>query len=248
MTQARLRMFAGPNGSGKSTIKEKISAIDPQWLGVYINPDEIQKSVKETGQLDFTEYGLEVNERELFHFLSNSTQLLENDFEDIVRSLSFQRNSLSFDNFTNNAYLISALADFLHEQLIRSEISFSIETVMSHPQKIVLLKESRKSGFRSYLYYVATEDPEINISRVATRVNAGGHDVPREKIISRYYQSLENLLPAIHATNRAFVFDNSGTKADLIAEISYGKSLEVRNSVIPNWFRKYVLDKGINAP
>ena len=181
MTQARLRMFAGPNGSGKSTIKEKISAIDPQWLGVYINPDEIQKSVKETGQLDFTEYGLEVNERELFHFLSNSTQLLENDFEDIVRSLSFQRNSLSFDNFTNNAYLISALADFLHEQLIRSEISFSIETVMSHPQKIVLLKESRKSGFRSYLYYVATEDPEINISRVATRVNAGGHDVYREK-------------------------------------------------------------------
>ena len=34
----RLRMFAGPNGSGKSTIKE---VIEPQLLGVYINPDEI---------------------------------------------------------------------------------------------------------------------------------------------------------------------------------------------------------------
>ena len=239
-------MFAGPNGSGKSTIKEKISAIDSHWLGVYINPDEIQKNIEETNQLDFAEYDLKINKPQLFHFLDNSTQLLENGFEDIVRSLSFQRNSLSLGKFTKNAYLISALADFLHKQLIRSKISFSIETVMSHPQKIVLLKESRGNGFRSYLYYIATEDPEINISRVATRVKAGGHNVPKEKIISRYYRSLENLLPAIRATNRAFVFDNSGTKADLIAEISDGKSLEVQNSVIPNWFRKYVLDKGIN--
>jgi predicted ABC-type ATPase len=36
----RLRMFAGPNGSGKSTIKEGLL---PEWLGVYINPDEIKK-------------------------------------------------------------------------------------------------------------------------------------------------------------------------------------------------------------
>jgi pantothenate kinase-related protein Tda10 len=36
----RLRMFAGPNGSGKSTFK---SIIQPELLGVYINPDEIEK-------------------------------------------------------------------------------------------------------------------------------------------------------------------------------------------------------------
>ena len=36
----RLRIFAGPNGSGKSTIKEVISK---ELLGIYINPDEIEK-------------------------------------------------------------------------------------------------------------------------------------------------------------------------------------------------------------
>jgi len=36
----RLRMFAGPNGSGKSTIK---SIISEELLGIYINPDEIEK-------------------------------------------------------------------------------------------------------------------------------------------------------------------------------------------------------------
>lgn len=39
----RLRMFAGPNGSGKSTIK---SLLSPELLGVYINPDDIQKEIE----------------------------------------------------------------------------------------------------------------------------------------------------------------------------------------------------------
>lgn len=36
----RLRMFAGPNGSGKSTFK---SIIRPELLGIYINPDDVEK-------------------------------------------------------------------------------------------------------------------------------------------------------------------------------------------------------------
>lgn len=40
----RLRVFAGPNGSGKSTIKEMLQQ---EWLGVYINADEIEKSIRE---------------------------------------------------------------------------------------------------------------------------------------------------------------------------------------------------------
>jgi ABC-type branched-subunit amino acid transport system ATPase component len=44
----RLRMFAGPNGSGKSTIK---AVIRPELLGVYINPDAIEKDIRERGFL-----------------------------------------------------------------------------------------------------------------------------------------------------------------------------------------------------
>lgn len=45
----RLRMFAGPNGSGKSTFK---SMIRKELLGVYINPDEIEKEISDRGFLD----------------------------------------------------------------------------------------------------------------------------------------------------------------------------------------------------
>ncbi len=48
-------MFAGPNGSGKSTIK---SVIEPSLLGVYINPDEIEKDILQFDFLDFTAYRL----------------------------------------------------------------------------------------------------------------------------------------------------------------------------------------------
>lgn len=45
----RLRMFAGPNGSGKSAIKD---LLPKQLLGVYVNPDEIEKAIRDVGFLD----------------------------------------------------------------------------------------------------------------------------------------------------------------------------------------------------
>jgi predicted ABC-type ATPase len=38
----------------------------------------------------------------------------------------------------------------------------------------------------------------------------GGHPVPEDRIVKRYYRSLDLLMEAIKHTNRAYVFDNSG--------------------------------------
>jgi predicted kinase len=48
-------MFAGPNGSGKSTLKSYLPA---ELLGIYLNPDEIEKSINKDGFLDFGMYGV----------------------------------------------------------------------------------------------------------------------------------------------------------------------------------------------
>ena len=114
---------------------------------------------------------------------------------------------------------------------------------MSHPKKIEVFKNAQAEGFRNYLYFVATEGPEINLSRVRIRVEKGGHDVPPKKVIDRYYRTLDNLTAAIRVTNRAYIYDNSGAKATLIAEITDGKDIEIINSNIPTWVRKYVLEK-----
>lgn len=53
MPNSRLRMFAGPNGSGKSTVFNEIKLKSGLDLGVYLNSDEIEKSLKIKNQLIF---------------------------------------------------------------------------------------------------------------------------------------------------------------------------------------------------
>ncbi len=62
MNVPRLRMFAGPNGSGKSTIK---SVVSPELLGVYLNPDEIEKENRDRDFLDLRAYGVEATREEI---------------------------------------------------------------------------------------------------------------------------------------------------------------------------------------
>lgn len=146
-------------------------------------------------------------------------------------------------NVEINSYFASVTADFIRRQLLLFGYSFSFETVMSSPDKIEFLLKARQQNYRTYLYYVATDDPEINISRVRRRVKTGRHDVPKNKIISRYYRSLDLLTEAVKHSNRAYIFDNSGKKSFLIAEVTNAETLEIKTTSLPLWCKKYLLDK-----
>ena len=150
---------------------------------------------------------------------------------------------LSFFAVSVNAYFASVAADFIRQKLLQAKTSFTFETVMSSPDKVALLHKAQQYGYRTYLYYVATEDPEINISRVRYRVKMGGHPVPVDKIVSRYFRSLDLLREAIRYSNRAYIFDNSGSQQVFVAEITEGHQLELKTEKIPNWFKHAVLDK-----
>ncbi len=68
----RMRIFAGPNGSGKSTIKDTLPAA---WLGVYINADDIEKSLREQDVLALDTFEVTASSEELFGFLQNASLL-----------------------------------------------------------------------------------------------------------------------------------------------------------------------------
>ena len=116
---------------------------------------------------------------------------------------------------------------------------------MSSADKLQTLAQaqSQSYGFRTYLYYVATEDPFINLSRIQHRVRMGGHKVPEVKVIERYYRSLDLLLGAIRLSDRAYIFDNSGESKVWVAEITDGTTLELKTNQIPAWVKRFVLDK-----
>lgn len=237
-------MFAGPNGSGKSTLK---SYLTPNLLGVYLNPDEMEMEIRRQGFMDFSAYGIHATEEEIRNFFTGSAFLKELGFASEAAQLGFAIGRVNFGMVKVNSYFASVGADFLRQKLLEQKISFTFETVMSHFGKVDLLVQAQAAGYRTYLYFVATDDPAINISRVQNRVKLHGHDVPKDKIETRYYRSLDLLMDAIRHTNRAYIFDNSGDSADgrqtWLAEITEGKQLELKTEQIPAWFKRAVLEK-----
>ena len=98
------------------------------------------------------------------------------------------------------------------------------------------------SGYRTYLYYVATDDAGINAERVAARYALGGHDVPEGKIRSRYARSLANLHAAMQHLSRAFFFDNSGAEMRHLASFGEESGFEffVPAAERPRWFDDFL--------
>ena len=235
-------MFAGPNGSGKSTLK---SVLPKELVGIYLNPDEIEDQIRRESFLDLANYGLAPASEEALSFFTESTFLKDAGMATQAQGISFTQGRISFANVKINSYLASVAADFLRQQLLKRSVSFTLETVMSHPGKVDLLKQAQERGFRTYLYFIATDDPAINISRVRSRVAQGGHPVPEDRIVSRYFRSLALLTEAIRFTHRAYVFDNSTDSLDhtWLAEITDGKVLELKSDRIPSWFRRSLLEK-----
>lgn len=194
-------MFAGPNGSGKSVLK---SYLPKELLGVYLNPDEIEAGIRSDGGLDLGVFGVETTSSEVLLVFTGSEFLKAEGFEEAANRLRFSDGRLDFTDVTVNAYFASVAVDFIRKKLLERKTTFTFETVMSHPGKVELLKEAQRLGYRTCLYYVATDDPEINVSRVGNRVKLGGHPVPEDRIVKRYHRSLALLMDAIRHTNRAY--------------------------------------------
>ena len=89
----RLRMFAGPNGSGKSTIKDMLP---PQWLGVYVNADEIEKAIRTDGFLNLADFDVLADAAELQAFLEASTLLAKAGLLPQVKQLTVVDGKVGF--------------------------------------------------------------------------------------------------------------------------------------------------------
>lgn len=138
------------------------------------------------------------------------------------------------------------MVDFLRQRLLDLQVSFTFETVMSHNSKVHFMKDAQARGYQVYLYFVSTENPEIDTDRVAIRVREGSHPVLTAKVHERYYKSLKLLPEAIAISHRAYIFDNSGNRALLLAEITDGVSLTFCTDEIPDWFFEAYVDAAGN--
>ena len=100
-------------------------------------------------------------------------------------------------------------AEKLREEAVSAKIDFTFETVLSTDRNLNLLKKAKESGYFIRCIYVITSDPDINVMRVKARAYAGGHDVPDDKIKSRYDKALKLIPELVSICDIMHLYDNS---------------------------------------
>ncbi len=139
----------------------------------------------------------------------------------------------------------AAVADRLRADLVLAGKSFITETVFSDPvgAKLNLLEEAIAAGYQVTLYFIGLANPDLSGARVWQRVQAGGHDVPPDRLVRRYEQSLKNLASALSFVPETHVFDNSSSQKPyrLVLSTSHGVITHAAKRM-PTWLAPVVRD------
>lgn len=104
------------------------------------------------------------------------------------------------------------IAERQRETHLENMDEFCFETVLSTERNLNLLRRAKEKGYFIRCYYIFTVDPMINVFRVKSRVEAGGHDVPEDKIISRYDKALALIKDVVEVCDICHIYDNSEAK------------------------------------
>ena len=121
----------------------------------------------------------------------------------------------------------------LREEYLLKKGGILFETVLSAGDKLDYIKRAKEKGYFIRLFFVGTDHPSINASRIARRVMEGGHDVPISKIVSRFDKSILNCGLIASFVDRLYVYDNSVEFAEpkLLFRATNGKLEKVYTDV-----------------
>ena len=240
MSSPRFRLFAGPNGSGKTFFFEHLRSSGIIHTEIYISADRIEANLKKKPIFNFNAYRVKVSDEEFKHHV-----LADGLYETKIKDPKFIENfeikngilKIRISKRKINSYHASFVATYLAEKLFATGQSFCFETVMSHISKVSLLSKAGKAGYKTYFYFVFTDNVELNIARVKLRAKQGEHDVDAAVIRRRYPRTFQLLPHALKLANQAFVIDNSDIP-EIVAEKNRSK-LKILNRAKP-FIKKYL--------
>ena len=171
---------------------------------------------------------------------SATIQLLHNEWAE--NSMYINPDNIAQEQFGDwnspSAVLKAAeLATKMRYDCLSQKKDFVFETVFSSDEKVRFVEQAKSEGFFIRIFFVCTENPEINVKRITRRYLNGGHEVPISKIVSRYYKSLLNIGKVIPLVDRVYVYDNSvdGQDAALQFRLVDGKLRKMYVKDVPEW-------------
>lgn len=143
-----------------------------------------------------------------------------------------------------DSFEAARILDATRDRMIDDGLGFITETVFSDPQglKVEMLRKAVAAGFEVTLIYIGVISAELLPRRIDQRIARGGHDVPRDRIASRFERSLENLRRAISVVPAIELFDNSSMENPYrhVASFRDGKLAWRAAGQLPRWARDIV--------
>lgn len=146
--------------------------------------------------------------------------------------------SLTDGSYEERNLKAAKIAAQLRESYLRRGMSFSIETVGSREDKLDFLGKAKAAGYIIHIVFVTTCSPEINKERVRMRVSMGGHDVPDDKIVSRYMRTMTLLPRYVEVADEFVAYDNSRPNPVLVFSKRNGKSMILKDPTLIPWVRE----------
>jgi predicted ABC-type ATPase len=120
------------------------------------------------------------------------------------------------------------------KDLIAEAWSFMIESNLAKASDYEWVGLMRKQGYQTVLYFLGTDDVEINKRRVLQRVMEGGHGVPEPIIEQRYRMGLTYLKKEILSLDEAHLVDGSGYPPREVATLQQGRIIS-KEPGLPKW-------------
>lgn len=146
-----------------------------------------------------------------------------------------QRDELK-DASMEASYRAAEIAAERRASLLDARKSFATETVFSHPSKLDIITAARNRGYIIVVMHVGVDDPDLSVARVRGRTEEGGHDVPEEKIRTRYGRGQPLIRQAVLQADRGMVLDNSRLNEPprLVLLFASGRLIQAE-PVLPDW-------------
>lgn len=170
----------------------------------------------------------------LYQLLDNIKDMERVNTDEIVRSFGDWR--VGADVVKAGKIAVNKINEFFDRG-----ISFNQETTLCGRSILKNIDKAKKLGYRIELHYIGVNSVDIAKSRIAYRVEHGGHGIPDKDVERRYYESFEQLKNVMDKCDMIVLYDNTEAFSRFAIITNDGSILS--DDKVPKWYKDYVEEK-----
>jgi predicted ABC-type ATPase len=122
------------------------------------------------------------------------------------------------------------------DSLIDDNQPFILETTLAGNYLKKIIERIKAKGYKIKMLYIFLESPQACIQRIDGRVKKGGHFIPDEDVIRRYYRSKNNFWKTYISLSTTWQLYFNGTADAQCVAIGKGELYDIENKALFDLF------------